>query len=253
MTRLASLNARALNGTGVAAEFRRRNLIPINAGLSYVGGTGFSSGLTTSVNHTVSLTSLTGGVAASPSSGDIVIVGVSFRGSSDQDISVSGYTEIADLYQDQAVNDSNCGVFYKVLSAADSSLTVNCGSASQRVAVAIQVWRGQAASPFDVTATTSGAAGIGIPAPPNISTVSNNCVVIVFGGASADETYPQTDFTVPTGMGNFVFANNSDRAQAGMASILRPTAGLYTPQQFGGGSTKQANSWNAVTMALKPA
>ena len=87
--------------------------------LIYVGGTSASAGGSPSTNTTVSLTSLSGGVASSPSEGDIVIVGLATGSGDDRNLNLvtSGYTRLCDLYANYPTyaNAWNIFSFVKVM------------------------------------------------------------------------------------------------------------------------------------------
>lgn len=244
---LSSLPSRALNGTGVAAEFRRRRLAST---LTFVGGTAYSSGESNSELHTVSLTGLTGGIASQPAAGDLIIAAISFRGSADQDISASGYTEIYDLAE---VNTNYCqlGVFQKTAGASESSIVFDTGTSTQRATAVIQVWRNQNANYLDAGPFKK-QGNPGQISVSNITTLTNNAVVVVIGACSGNENTPITNLTVPSGMTNFFTENISVRTAIGIASVLVPTAGTYFPSNFGGGNASVQNSFIAATLAIRP-
>jgi len=225
-----------------------------SSGLVFVGGRGLEAAATQTPSYT--LTTLTGGIASSPSIGDIVIACIAFKSVFNLNITctTAGYTEVADLFQSDT-NSINFAAYYKVLTAADTSVAFNLGVSSRSV-FAVHVWRNQNASPLDATTTTTTGANTGVPNSPSITTVTNNAVVIAVGaaagGASGDPA-ELDDLTVPSGMINFVTQlDDGPTVAIGIASIVRPTAGAYDPPTFGGGSSNTANSMAACTIALRP-
>lgn len=220
-------------------------------GLKFVGGVALQGAATQTPSF--SLTSLTGGIGASPSIGDIVIACVAFNNGTDRDIqcTTSGYSEIADLYSNSS-NDGQLAVYYKVLTASDTSVAFDLGVSTASV-FAAHVWRGISATPLDATTTT--AINTGRPNSPSITTVTNNAVVIAVGasgGATGGASLATP--TVPTGMENF-FQKTIGAPVAGIAiaSVLVTPAGAYDPAGFGGFSGTASNGACAATIALRPA
>jgi hypothetical protein len=220
--------------------------------LQFVGGAALSSSSATST-PTFGLTGLSGGIASSPSIGDIVIACVAFKDGTNRNIqcTTSGYTEVADLF----ISDSNScqlGVYYKVLSAADTDVSFNIAVAVNS-RFAVHVWRNPNIIPLDATTTTAQVADTGIPDAPSITTVTANAIVIAVGAAAGEATVaPLSDLTVPSGMENFFQVNASTNSCIGIASILRASSGAYDPPAFGGGGSSIRNSYCAATLALRP-
>lgn len=220
-------------------------------GLVFVGGDDLFNAVATQT-PSYSLTGLTGGIASSPAIGDIVIACIAFKNGTDRNITctTTGYTEVADLFQ-LDTNSINFAAYYKVLTAADTSVAFNLG-VSVLSAFAVHVWRNQNATPLDATTTTTTGANTGVPNSPSITTVTNNAVVLSIGAAVAGAGV-LNDLTVPSGMTNLTQVNSDDiSCVIGIASIARPTAGAYDPPTFGGGDSGTANSFAACTIALRP-
>jgi hypothetical protein len=227
--------------------------------ISYVGGAFLPAAAGISAtNSTISLTGLTGGISSSAVVGDIVILAAVVNSSTNLTFSASGYTSVADLFEGTTSNDVNLGVFYKVLTAADTTANISWGSATALNGVTAYVWRGvNAITPLDATSTTAVLFG-GTPDSPSITTVTANAVVISIGGCVGDAAN-YVNLTAPSGMGNYLLSvardtSSNPRGQLGMASVSRPTSGAYNPAAFGGGFTGLFSSSSAaVTMALRPA
>jgi hypothetical protein len=227
--------------------------------IQYVGGKSFAFDGTTGTTA-ISLTDLTGGLAAAPAENDLVIIAYQFGGfiaDPDRDVTIStgGYTEVADLFQTGNVGYTNFGVFRKFMSASPDT-TVSVGQtfdAAYSGAVAIHVWRGvNLATPMDVTATTASLDQISLPTPPAITPTTADTIIIVAGGGS----YPSASgavFTTGT-LSNFQTAYFADTiaAAVGMGSY-EWTSGTYTPAQFGGNNLNNNGSWGGVTLALRKA
>jgi hypothetical protein len=223
--------------------------------LLFVGGDALSSAATQT--PTFSLTGLTGGIESSPASGDIVIACVAFKNGTDRNIqcTTSGYTEVADLFAG-STNSCQLGVYYKVLSSAETSVSFNLGvSPSEGSRFAVHVWRNLNSTPLDATTTTATNSNTGVPDAPSITTVTSNAIVIAVGAAAGGTAGLNSDLanlTVPSGMGNFFQSNSAEDSCIGIASIRRTTTGSYNPPAFGGGNSSTRNSFCAATLALRP-
>lgn len=216
---------------------------------SFVGGATAFTG--TGNNFNVSLTALTGGLAAAPSQNDIVIV-VTAVGD-DTACDVTGYTLIATV----STTISTLWIGYKFMGATpDTSLTVTgSGSNTQGATVIAYVWRNvDTTTPMDVTATTSSATNTGIPNPPSITPVTQGAVILAAGGVGYDSTSRTLS---SSSLSNFfsVTANlsggNTD-ATAGVGWAVW-TSGAYDPSAFTlSGSDSTLFMSCAATMALRP-
>lgn len=218
--------------------------------LTFVGGTtGFSS----SSNPTYSINSLTGGIASAPAAGDLVVVVIAILSdvSTTFATSTSGYTKVADLEPDQSYDVAQMGVFYKVLSSAETTVAF---TAPANNLFCCHVWRGQNATPLDAATVGSASVTSAQPNAPSITTVTNNAVVLAIGAAGSENSSlrPISNLTVPSGMTNFLQVRPTADLALGIASIARPTAGAYDPPAFGGGNTSATGtSFSAVTMAIR--
>ena len=215
--------------------------------LKFVGGAADSVSSSTQT-PSLSLSSLSGGLDTSPSSGDIVIASVSVYSSIDLSITTntSGYTEIGDY----AINEPslgvflNLGIYYKVLSSSESSVQFNLGLSNSNISMVAHVWRNvNPTTPLD--ATTTSANGTGVPDAPSITTVTENSVVIAVGSGSYD------NHSVPSGMENYFTAfSGFFGPRLSFASTFRPNTGSYNPPVFGGSSSSL--KWLSSTIALRP-
>ena len=231
------------------------------AGIQYVGGyvQGFAG---TAGNITITLTSLTGGLASSPSTDDLVIVYFGAGSVADINLIVSGYTEIVELYSNDTF-DTNLVVAQKFMGATpDTSFTLTpasgntspTGTLDNAGAVAVQVWRGvDSVTPFDVTQTTDSEQATVLCDPPPITPITSGAI-IVSGGAGAHirgslGTYSSSDLTA------FLSAagNDVNDATIGLGYHVW-TSGSFDPAAFTfSGSDSTSFSWAAVTLALRPA
>jgi hypothetical protein len=219
-------------------------------GIQYVGGR--TAGIPgTASNVTVSLTSLTGGLASAPAANDLVIVYFSVGSNTNVSLTVAGYTELIELYSAD-VEDSNLAVAYKYMTATpDTSfvLTGGTGDSNNSGAVAIQVFRKAVISSEQASAT--GING-GRPNPPSVTPVTAGSVVVVGGGAgysvSGAPIFTSSDLTnfITEGEGGFYDTT------VGMG-YYRWSSGAFDPAQFGGGTVSTTAAWTAYTFTIKPA
>ena len=218
--------------------------------LQYVGGRAVVS------NTTISLTSLTGGLASSPSTNDFVIVGIAagVNGGTTSPLAATGYTQIANLTSNPTSangDDLYFYVGYKYLTAADTSITITGGLASATV-IAVQVWRNvDSATPLDVTPTTTTDA-LMLPSAPAITPVTSGAVVvsaIAIGSDTASAAFTQSVMSNLVTIGDTSTTNQE--AHIGIASATW-TSGLYTPTGWGTTDGDSTGSGAAVTMALRP-
>jgi hypothetical protein len=227
-------------------------------GIEFVGATALTFAGTTS-NVTVSLTSLTGGIASAPAAGDLVIIYFGTGSTADRNLVVSGYTEIVELYSNDTF-DTNLVVASKFMGGTpDTSITLTGGTlnTSDAGAVVVQVWRGvDQTTPLDVTETTATGINSALCDPPAITPVTNGAV-IVSGGAGANNSvffdsnagYSSSDLT------GFITrtANDTNDVTIGLGYHVW-TSGAFDPAQFTFAfSDSTSFSWAAVTLALRPA
>jgi hypothetical protein len=201
---------------------------------------------TASASGSLSLTSLTGGIGSAPAEDDIVLVAVGGSNSTDQDIAITGYTEVADVYANGTFTDTNLGVFYKIMGGTPDT-TVDIPSLSNIRAV-VYVLRGvDTTTPMDATATTATKTSSGIPDPPAITTATANAMVVVLSGTSLSGTW-----TEPSGYSNDVDSGGSF-FRVLVASKIIASPGSENPAVWGvGGGDSAFYSCASVTMALRP-
>ncbi len=234
----------------------------VSTDLQYVGG--YTVGLAPSTtDQTVSLTSLTGGLASSPSAGDFVIVTLgSSTPSSDLAISASGYTQIAKLYV-VASDDTILYAGYKFMgSTPDSSITIPGGSTSTSasLAVAVQVWRNvDPVLPYDVATTTATGTATVKANPPSITPLATGTIIVVGGvggwdpGTAAGPVFTSSDLSNFITIGGPKPSSRAEMAVVGMGSKAW-TSGAFDAAQFGFTGTDNTSrySWCAFAMALRP-
>lgn len=218
-------------------------------GLEFVGGTAayyLSDGTTN-----VSLTSLTGGLASQPAAGDIVVVFYSFYATSNVDLSISGYTELADLYADDS-NKSNVGVYWKIMGGTPDTVLTMPAATTNHAAVAVHVWRGvDQTTPIDVTTTTATGLDTCIPNPPAITPTTPGAVILAGGGTyvSAPKSY------TTNGMDNFFETTDTagTTSTVFIASYSDWVSGSFNPDPPGITSDANGSGWCAASVVLRPA
>lgn len=167
--------------------------------IKYVGGS-VSAYLGTTSNITVGLTSLTGGLATRPAAGDLVIVYFGTGAVSNDDLVVSGYTEVVELYSNSST-DTNFVIARKFMGATpDTSVTLTGGTlnASNAGTVAVQVWRNvDVSSPFDVAGLSSVKQGQ-TATFPSITPTTRGAVILAGAAAGhqgGNRTYSNSSLT----------------------------------------------------------
>lgn len=209
-------------------------------------------------DYSLTLSSLSGGLASTPANGDFIIVGTIFPGS-DAAINIRDaggtaypYT-VADLFSSDSAS-ANLHVAAKFAGATpDTTVTIpGSGSTSAGQAFGVEVWRGvNIASPFDVTTTTATGANTGRPNPPAITPNTKYAEIVVFGGGTAFFA-SGADFT-SSAFDNFASATGSDTG-SGTIGIgeFAWTTGAFDAAAFGGGDAGTGSAWAAAAMALRP-
>lgn len=210
-----------------------------------------STGISTSfiaVNQTFSIASLTGGIATSPQTGDLVVL---LRSSDDSTtaLQVSGYSQNVSRSVNTLSRDVSLYVAHRILGATpETSLSLYTPASENTVTIAM-VFRGvDQTTPFD--ATGASATDItGIPNPPPVTSVTNNAVSVVLAVSSSGVTA----VTSPTGYSASVVRAQGFR-NAGYACFKTVSpAGLEDPSAFGGITATNNYGTAAATLLLRPA
>ena len=237
--------------------------------IQYVGG--MTAKNAAGADFSATLTgNLTGGIAASPAAGDLVIVSFgwscafstsnSFTGGSDTSVvgNQSGsYSKTSGSVRwGNSTSDVVFGLFYHFMGATpDGSLSLNWhNQTSDGCVAAIQVWRAvDTTTPLEVVSSMAEINNTGQPNPPSITPLSSGAVILA-AGCGAQSTGGSA-FGVPSGMSNGVtdFAAGSSRGLgAFLASTIWDGVNPYDPAAATGGSGS-GFSTIAQTIALKPA
>lgn len=228
--------------------------------LVYVGGT---SGAGTGASYAVSLSgTLTGGVASSPSVGDLIIVAVGESNGGTVTSTLAGnnsgaYPTITSHVTRADTYDANLDTFYLVASGTvDTSLTVTRGNNNTTYgsSTVVHVWRhADPTTPFDgVTPTTANAANASTADPPAITPNTVGACVIAIGHGT--QTSTGTAFT--TAGGSYLVSKLGDGSTSDSDTAIEAypdwTSGSVNPSAFPGSTTTTACAWAAVTIAIRP-
>lgn len=222
--------------------------------IEYVGG--YSEGFVgQTADKTISLTSLTGGLASAPAAGDLVVVyyGIGTNASSTTP-NISGYTDFVAPIVVEKSNDVVLYVSYKRMGPTpDTSFTIQGGTdnTADGGAVAVQVWRNvNSVNLLDVPVVTSTAANSALVNPPAITPTSARTLIIA-GGAGGHGQGTQTFSS--SNLSNFLTAgiNDTNDVTVGMGSY-HWTSGSFDPAAFTWAvSDSTSYTYAAVTLALR--
>jgi len=215
-----------------------------------VGSRTFTDDGTTST-FTVPLTTLTGGTASAPRTGDLVVAYIAGSSLTDGAIPMpSGWNELSQLSANDTI-DSNLYVIYKTMGATpDTGFDIPGGLASvdNSIAVAIFVYSGAAvATPVFTTAT-----GINtvLCDPPAITPTVEGSIILSGGGGAHNQngTYSSSDFDAFLS----VVANGQWRATIGVGRFAW-TSGAFDPAQFTfSAANTSVFSWTALSLVIIP-
>lgn len=229
---------------------------PSMSGIKYVGGytlgfLGQTTDITVNFNG-----NLVGGGGISAIPGDLVIIYFGTASSADRNLTISGYTELVELFSSDDI-DTNLVVAYKFMgSTPDSSFILTGGTQSidDGGVVAVQVWRNvNSTTPFDVAHVTAIGSNTVLCTPPAITPISAGSYIISGGVGSHSRgvrTYSSLDLNgfISIGSGNDVYD-----ATVGLG-YKQWISGSFNPAQFTFSEDDQlTSSWASVTLALRPA
>lgn len=225
----------------------------------YVGGEGFGF-LTNTFGGTVGMTTLSGGVATAPAIGDTVLIAITAASTADMAMDITGYIERTDIYAGAGGFGVNFGLYHKKLTAADTQFTIALGAMAHALSGVVSVWRGVADVVIDVPVVTSTDTMSG--RPPDclpISPVTENAIVLAFGGVAGSYVSGVTSLLGIYGMSNFkdgyatVNSGFRGKSATGVASFLQASLGTFNPPQFDAWSGSADSRSAMTTLALRPA
>lgn len=222
--------------------------------IQFVGlATGTATGGT---SYSVTVSTLTGGIASSMSPGDLVIVATAIGSNANEDPGVTSPTaiELADLYANDN-NDANLSLSYFFAGGTPpTSITVNNGGAGMGGATVVMVFRGvDPTTPFDTAVTTATGVSSTSAKPPSITPVTTGAMIVVAGivaTATAGTMSTPTGFTA----GGYAGATGSTAAASLRVSYLANQTGgvAINPSGMNCSQGGAGSSWNAWSAALRP-
>lgn len=227
--------------------------------LVYVGGTsgsGTSSGYTVSLNGT-----LTGGIASSPATGDLIVVFSAFGNTASSAPSVSGnnfgtYNAATAAQHVNDTWDTEFRSFYAYQSGtADTTLTVTrATNTAYGGATVVQVWRGADPTSHFIGAATpaSGSNGNAINPPAYDPGVTGS--VVIAGGAGTLAAAAASGYTGFSGASHtqFVRADGSTADIGVVMGSFDYAGSSIDPPAVTGATTSTSASWAGVTLAIAP-
>lgn len=195
---------------------------------------------------------LTGGVGTTPQAGDFVVLSIAIgqTNSTSAPQGITGYTTLgqvvgADTY------DAGLYVGTKVMgSTPDTTFPVRSSySIDNAQAAIVFVWRN--VESLDVASTTASGANSRAANPPAITPVTENSIVMAIGSsAHVGGTVNYTN----TELQGFRTAAANDTYDVSLgAGYVNWTTGAFDPVAFTITGSTTADSWAALTLALKPA
>ena len=224
----------------------------------YVGST---TGAGTGSSYSVSLSgTLTGGVASSPATNDLVVVMAAHGNTASSAPNVTGnnsgaYTGIGTAIHANDTWDTEARPFYKVMGGTpDTSLTITrTNTTTYGGATVVHVWRGvDTSNPFIGVQQTSGTNGCVINCPAYNPAVTD---AMIFAGGAGTMAATSSAYTGITGMSNFV-TRKGDGSTSDCGTVLAnyAYAGVsYDPAAVSGGTTSTSSSWAGFTFAFRMA
>lgn len=227
------------------------------AGIQYVGGTSGSFTVETAATPTtISLTSLTGGIASAPSIGDLIVVTTGLGGVNNYPIYSTGKLLLNNYANSSADNLINIWAKYALL---DEDLTLvrfltdGSSSTNRHYCTTVHVYRG--ATGYFVPAsvlTSASSLTTAIPNPPSITPTVAGSIIHVAG--SAGHQRGQQNFTASY-LSNFISIGGPDLQHDTTtgAGYITWTSGAYDPAAWtfsGVDATNYAN--NSASLAIAP-
>lgn len=231
----------------------------IGAGLKtpiFVGQKNISQAATAN-DLSITLDGLSGGIASTPSPGDLVIASICFVNSSDRAYNISGYTQIVDLYSNGGSQDVHLFVGYKEYASSDTSVTFTGGNFnSQGSIVTVMAWRNvdttnPLAEPAASNVVTTNATSI---IPPAETTIFARSLVLSFAVAGYSTISGGQNFTLPSIYDRTIVTNNasgtSDSTFAIGAKVINAGGTTFTSTAWTMPTTSPSSL--ATSFQLKP-
>jgi hypothetical protein len=225
--------------------FAAKKTDQVSAGIQYVGGTsGSFTAATAELSTTISLTSLTGGIASAPSLGDLIVVTAGYASGTSNDLVFSSGKTLGRTYANDG-DDTVFAFFVKYALVAEDLTAVRFkttqAAPSEVITVIVHVYRGATGYFVPSTdVTTIATIDTAIPNPPSITPTVAGSIIHV-GAASAHSRGVQT-YTASY-LSGFITNGGSDLnddCTAG-AGYVTWTSGAYDPAAW---------TWSGVDSAL---
>lgn len=236
---------------------KKTDQVSAAGGIQYVGGTsGTFTPTTASTSTTISLTSLTGGIASAPSLGDLIVVTQGYASGSSNDLVFSSGKALGRIYANDS-DDTVFAFFVKYALVAEDLTdvrfkTVNT-STTRNISVVVHVYRG--ATGYFVPSSdvaSIGTTNTAIPNPPSITPTVAGSIIHV-GAAAAHSDGVQT-FTASY-LSNFITNGGTDLGEdctAG-AGYVTWTSGAYDPAAWTWSGTDAVTYSNAsASLVIAP-
>lgn len=221
--------------------------------ITYVGGqVSGRAGATTTPSTNFALT---GGLAAVPAAGDLVII-TAVVGSQARNPAqaISGYTALGQLNPNTQTYDTSLNVSWKRMgSTPDTAFTLpSTGNNQDAQSYTVQVFRGvDPTTPFDgVTPVTASGTGTTRANPGQITPNTAGAWIVVCSGgaAAAASAYTYSGLTAVLSRAD---ADTNDSV-VGSGYYSSWSSGAYDPAASTTGDATATSSWAAYTLALKP-
>ncbi len=226
--------------------------------IEYVGGT-IAGGTGRTSNYSLSINSLTGGIASAPADGDLIIAvftSTAANGgpSTDKAYNIDGYTQISKVFVD-GNRRINLFVGYKFVIGTETSINFIGGSGNidDAFSSAAYVFRNVSSTPLDVAVVQNTSPTTAIPTFSSITPVSANSRIVVIG-AGGHQAGVQT--YTSSGLSSFLTNGGADDVNDATLGIgqFNWSSGAYTPTSWtSAGITAFAGnqSFASVSLALR--
>lgn len=211
---------------------------------------------TTAGDKVISLTDLTGGIAAAPAAGDFVIMGMASGAVATRAIAetTGTYTNLFSKIYVNLTEDLNFFGAYKVIGPTpDTTMTVtNTQNAVDAGAVGIQVWRYiDPTTPLDAAVVT-GQGNDGQPVPGAMTPAHQHAPIIVFGAGAAGNAAAANFTSADLSGFQTLLRNNTHSVTIGMGYHDWTGVSAWQAAQFGGGNNAAGNARASFVAALRP-
>lgn len=191
---------------------------------------------------------------------DVVIYGYACSIASDFAMAMvsAGWNAIQQHYSNGSTYDTNVAGFWKAMGATPDTSGIcdgPAGSANGTIAVAAAFRGVDTVNPIDITPVLAAGTGTTQPNAGAVTPATTGAwpVVIGAGAASAGAAFTNPG-DLSTTVNHFRSANHAETNDIAIGIGFKTdwTSGAFDPAAWGGGNSNAANSWAAITFALKP-